>query len=616
MKNSVNSANLNILKSAPNLVAAFLQTAKLQAKNEIWRQAVVGSTPRAWQSTTYSDLFIRVSKVAVFLQSLLNERESYKIAICSNSRPEWLEADLAILCCGGVVVSIYTSLPKKDISFLLEDSGAKIVFAENESQVIKLLEIKRDNEDLIEKIISFESVGRDDVIDYSTLFLEEIDSSNWEPPALKSLTKNSPAALVYTSGSTGRPKGVLQSHGNHLANLVQSLEANFLKGDSNMFLYLPLAHSFAKLIGYLGIFSDISLSFPAVTDKKSSNLDLMSITEDLKYSRAEYLPSIPRLFEKVKSKLIAKSKEKGLNSFILKVTINNALNYYIKSQKRENITIFERFIFKGTEPIRRKISIGVFGESFKLAISGGAKLSPDVAEFFAALEIQILQGYGLTETCVATNVNLPHDNRIGSVGPTFEGIEIKIAEDGEIFFRGENVCSGYYNRPEETNASWDSEGWFKTGDLGYLDSDGYLYITGRKKEVIVTAGGKKIAPTKLEQLLESSELIEQAAVFGNDRPYCVALVVLKSSENIINGADAEGIFNLWEEIQKINFNLASFERIKKARVIVEPFTIENGLLTPTSKLKRNEVRDRYKDIIWEMYDNTPHPRDVEPIRKK
>jgi long-chain acyl-CoA synthetase len=622
MNNISVSAHESILVKAPNLFLAFNEIAKLTPNDVIWRQAQKGKDSADWLETTYGDLITRVKQLIIFLKSIGVGESVPKIAICSNSRPEWLEADLAILGLGGAVVSIYTSLPKNDLKFLLADSGADFIFAENESQVMKLQAIREEDASLVKKVIVFEPIEHlSYTYDYQSIFTpntpealsyQDIDLANWIPEAYSNLGRSDLASIVYTSGSTGKPKGVLQSHGNHLTNLVQSLRAGFFGPQGSMFLYLPLAHSFAKLIGYIGIFTDTSLAFPSISDRKSSNIDLTAVTIDLQAANCEYLPSIPRLFEKVKVKIIEKSREKSLQSYILRLTIKAAEDCYSGQVSKKKIPILSQVIYKGTQIVRNSLKAKIFGSKFKFAISGGAKLSPDIAEFFAALDVTILQGYGLTETCVATNVNLPNDNRIGSVGPTFEGMEIKIAEDGEIFFKGPNVCSSYHNRPEETAATWDADGWFKTGDLGYLDQDGYLYITGRKKEVIVTASGKKVVPVKVEQLLESSNLIEQAVVFGNDRPYCVALIVLRDRREAPSEVDANKVPAVWEAIQEMNDQLASFEKIRKARIIAEPFSIENGLLTPTSKLKRNEVRDRYKDLIWDMYDNTPHPKDVEP----
>jgi long-chain acyl-CoA synthetase len=598
--NQFNTINLASAESLPKL---FYDTALANLDYNVWSYAVfdfIGSEPRSWKSSTYREVLNAVSALVNFLQhERIGLAEDLMVAICANTRPEWIIADLAIMACKGITVAIYTSLPKEDINFIAQDSNSKIFFAENQEVVDKILSF----ENQIHKIITFEEVNpHEKVISYSRI-IKNHNFSNI-PEECKYIKRLDLATLVYTSGSTGIPKGVKQTHGNHLANLEQVSEAKVFGPKGNLFLYLPLAHSFARLVGYLGLFTDTKLKFPAITDCKTSKLDLSSIAEDLKNSHSEFIPSIPRLFEKVKNSLELKANGTTFNSKVLHLTISAALKKYSAEKEGKSAGTLTKLVFNRSERIRKKIKSGIFGDNFKYAISGGAKLNIEVTEFFAAIGITILQGYGLTETCVATNVNRFNNNKIGSVGQTFRGIEIKIAEDQEILFKGPNVCSGYYNRPEETAKSWDSDGWFYTGDLGYLDNEGFLFITGRKKEIIVTASGKKITPIKVEHLLEKSFLIEQAVVFGTDKPYCVALILPANHQSLKHEShNVKDHPEIWNTILETNKNLASYEQIKNAYLIFEPFTVENSLLTPTMKLRRQQIYQTYYNEIEKLYSN-------------
>lgn len=538
----------------------------------------------------------KVKNLAYYLASI-GVKKGDSVAILSNTRPEWMMADLAIVSLGAISVSVYHSLPSEEVGFILYDSGAKVIFCENEEQINKVRWLSENEFEVPEveerqasktklnfkKIISFESAPEiEGIVELQTIF-----SETQRPIEFPNLTRDDIAALVYTSGTTGPPKGVIQTHGNHLSNVVQAIDSGMFALDGSLFLFLPLAHSFAKLIGYLGFLTPAVLKFPTIISRTESKVDLTQVAKDMANSGAEVIPVVPRLFEKIKLKL------ESTDNKILQWTLLASLEAYENKKMNKASGLLTNLLYFGTSPIRAKIKNGLFGNAFKHAISGGAKLPVTVNEFFDALGIEIYEGYGLTETVVATNVNRKGNRKIGSVGPCLNGVEIRIAEDGEILFRGPNISPGYYNRPAATKESFGE--WFKTGDIGYLDHDGFLFITDRKKDLIVTAGGKKIAPQELENVLKGKPPISQAVILGDGKPYIVALVTVDPQ--------AEG--NILEQVRIIIENLnqkrASFEQIKDFRIIKEDFSIENGFLTPTMKVKRKLVAEKFKDLVQEMY---------------
>lgn len=586
---------------------------------------------RVWQGRTFSEVVSRVNKIAKFLESIGVVRGD-KIAILSNSRPEWMEGDIATLSVGGVVVSVYQSLMENDVGYILFDSDSRVVFVENQEQldkIIKLLETDcpipatedRSEKSVrleIKKIISFELCDPHPLV----VSLDSILSgAEVKPPkGFNSLRREDLASLVYTSGTTGPPKGVMQTHGNHLANVRQAYQAKLFNDKSSIMLVLPLAHSFAKLMGNIGFLTEAIIKFPAVIDKRSSKFIPGSVTRDIREASAQLVPLVPRMLEKMKDGISLRLSKRNPIAFLLRAAIWSGKERAEALESKNSIPLLAGLTYFLTRFLRKTVKKKIFGKNFGYVVSGGAKLPVSVAQFFTYLGITILEGYGLTETCVATNVNRIDRKKIGTVGPLLaDDIELKIATDGEILFRGPNITKGYYNRPTATRNSWDSEGWFHTGDLGSLDQEGFLSITGRKKELLVTAGGKKIAPDSIETKLRGINLVSQAVLVGEGKPYICALIT-PNPDAIITWANSQS-FNIatndgpekdafydklkseiWKEIEKINHSLASFESIKKILLIQDDFTIENGLLTPTFKVKRNEVYRRFADKIEELFE--------------
>lgn len=623
--------SLDNVTSSQSIAEAFWKRAAQTPDTVLYRSAIASSPSgtRVWRTETYLTVAPKIARLAHFLRSL-GVSVGTPVAILSQTREEWMLADIAIQTLGGITVSAYQSLPAQEVGYLLFDSGASIIFVENEEQGEKIQALRdspcpiperegyaaTEVQVEVQRVISFETI--ESVAD-AIAFSEIVQSATLpsSPPAVPSeLSRTSIASYVYTSGTTGPPKGVIQTHGNHLTNVAQVSHAGVFLLDGSLFLYLPLAHSFARLAYYVGFLTSTSLVLPAIADRKSSRIDLQGVARDLQEGAPSVLPSVPRLFEKMAAAIQAKASGKGLATQLMRITISNAQRVYRARQNKERLSLLDQILFNGLEGIRTKIKHRLFGARFSHGISGGAKLDPEVNRFFDALGITICEGYGLTETCVATHVNLPDRRKIGSVGPALEGVEVKICpEDQEIALRGPNITQGYLHRQKATAEAWDHDGWFHTGDIGRLDDDGFLYITDRKKELVITAGGKKISPQSVEGLFKRYPFISQSLYYGDGKPHCVMLFTLNEIElrEILRhrgvhysahtklGELPETMKMVQDAVDAANTKLASFETIKRFAILPEDFTIEGGLLTPTMKMKRKVIVARYRDTIESLY---------------
>jgi long-chain acyl-CoA synthetase len=610
-----------------SIPAAFFDYAQQNPQKVLFSQALFtvneGSEARAKKAITFAEVESQVIGLATVLKKS-GLTFGTRVAVVSNSRPEWLVADLAILAAGGVVVSVYQSLTPVDIGYLLYDSQAEFVFVENQEQLDKIVYLMENEFEVaateeraalktrvaLKGIIAFEKVKDHALVSQFSVAI----THQGEGLGIDQIKRDALATLVYTSGTSGPPKGVMQTHGNHLANLRQAFEAGMYQSESSIILFLPLAHSFARLMAYIGCLAGPTIHFPAILDKNSSKLDQKSITRDIAEADATIIPLVPRILEKMKLGVEERAQAAGLNGFLIKIMLCG-IQGKVRLLKREGImSVTEVLCYKITAKLRKLIRRKLFGTQLINVISGGAKLADDINYFFEALEIPVLQGYGLTETSVATNVNRLAHNRIGTVGPVLsKDIELRIATDGEILFRGPNIALGYLNRVKATLDAWDQEGWFHTGDIGVLSDDLYLSITGRKKELIVTAGGKKIAPEAIEAKLKASSLFSQVVLVGEGKPYCCVLVTLNPS--VVNeqfkesGAQSAEPYSsnlavqqlVQNEIDLLNKQLASFETVKRFHIIDADFSIENGFLTPTMKVKRMLVIRRFEKEIEALY---------------
>jgi long-chain acyl-CoA synthetase len=415
------------------------------------------------------------------------------------------------------------------------------------------------------------------------------------------------ATIVYTSGTTGPPKGVVQTHGNHLAMLKASEQTlRLAEGDVHL-LFLPVAHSFGRLESFTGPYRGLTTAFAESIDRLAQNLPEV---------RPHFICSVPRVFEKVYAGVMAKGEAGSpLRKKIFHWALGVGTEVSRLEQARTPVPAVLRLKYRAAEKLVFSKLRAALGGRLRFAVSGGAPLSKEIAQFFHAAGILILEGYGLTETCPALTFNREDNFKFGSVGQAEPGVELKIAPDGEILARGPNIAVGYWKKPEATAEVFRSDGWFATGDIGRIDSEGFLYITDRKKDLIVTAGGMNVAPQNIENLLKGDPFISQAMVHGDRRPYPVALITL-NREELAKFARAEGLLvsdpaalarhpkvveRVSRTIEARNAGLPSYARIKKFAILPDDFTLDNGLLTPTLKVKRALITDKHKELLDSLY---------------
>jgi long-chain acyl-CoA synthetase len=565
-----------------------------------------------WETLTWRQYGKLVRELALGLLAL-GRQKGDAVGLLSQSRAEWMQADFAILSAGGVTIPVYPSYTTEQIAYIVNDSEARTLIVENQDQLAKALAV-RGKMDRLEQLIVIDGPATQDpgVLTWEDLRRRGRDRAGEFAATLdrrlKETRADDIASIVYTSGTTGPPKGVVQSHGNHMATMRALGQIwNVTEGDKDL-LFLPLAHSFAQAEAYFGVFVGNTTAF-------AENLD--KVGENLRETSPTFIASVPRVFEKVYARILA-GVEAG--SPVKKKIFHWALGVGRQVSQAEQARRPIPFGLKWKHRIAHKLVFSklhhALGGRLRFANSGGAPLSKEIAEFFHAAGILILEGYGLTETCPALAVNRVDLFKFGSVGKALPGVELKIAPDGEILARGPNVATrGYWKKPEATAEVFDSEGWFHTGDIGRIDADGFLYITDRKKDLIVTAGGVNIAPQNIENLLKTDPFVSQAMVYGDRRPYPVALVTL-NPEEVAKFAKAQGIpagdpaemakhpkviERAGRIVEEKNAELQSYAKIKKFAVLPADFTQEGGDLTPTLKVKRAVVAEKHRDVIESLY---------------
>ncbi|ETX08309.1 AMP-dependent synthetase/ligase [Candidatus Entotheonella palauensis] len=563
----------------------------------------------AWHDTSWQDLHDRVRHTAQGLIDL-GVQPGDRIAILSDSRAEWVQCDLAIQAAGAITIPIYPSLLEDQAAYILQNSETGIVVVDTRAQLAKINNI-RDQVPGLRQVISMDAQAADaDVLSLAAL-AERGAASDGTAALLDErvaqLTREDEATYVYTSGTTGPPKGVVQTHGNHLASMemvAATVDAD--EGDVHL-LFLPLAHSFARLESFLGLYMGLTTAFAENIDALPGNMQEVS---------PMFMFSVPRVYEKMYGRVTSMAAS---GSAVKQAIFNWSLNVgrQVSALQQRGQAIPSGLGIK--HKIANKLVFGKLharvGGRLRYFISGGAPLAQEIAEFFHAAGILILEGYGLTETCPILTGNRPGQYKFGTVGKAFPGIELRIADDGEILGRGPNIAQGYYKRPEDTAEVFGDDGWFATGDIGELDADGFLRITDRKKDLIVTAGGKNVAPQNIENLLKTDRYISQVMVHGDKQKYLTAIVTLDPDE-ITAYAHEQGIEDtrmdalatnpaivklLDERVTEVNQRLPSFESIKKFVIAPEDFTQEGGELTPTLKVKRKVVTEKYAAELERLY---------------
>lgn len=575
------------------------------------RTAYLYKDAGSYKSISFKEAADWVKKIAGGLISLGIERGD-KIALLSENRFEWAFIDYAILSIGAVNIPIYPSLLPNQIEYLLKDSEAKVLIVSKNDQFEKVKNIYNSGMQL-KSIIVIDKDFEDKLCISLTQFLQDGQKEFEKIPEylseqIKITQPDDLATIIYTSGTTGEPKGAMLTHGNFLSNVEGALEYLHI-GEEDVFLsFLPLCHVFERMAGhFLAAYSAATIAYAESIDTVSDNMAEV---------RPTVMTSVPRLYEKIYARVL-ENVESGS-------AVKRKIFYWALAVGREYINnIMNKKSISKTLQMRRNLAYKLVfhklaervGGRLRFFVSGGAPLAKEIGEFFGAAGLMIYEGYGLTETSPVIAVNKEDQFRFGTVGPPLKNIEVKIAEDGEILTRGPHIMKGYYNKENETREVIDGQKWFHTGDIGFIDDQGFLVITDRKKNIIVTSGGKNITPQPIENQLITCKYIEQVMVIGDRRKYCTAVVVPAfevlekwAASNNVSYNSRKELSQLPEvrelvrlEIDGVNENLASFETIKDFILTEDVFSIETGELTPSLKIKRKVVLDKYKDQIETMY---------------
>ena len=526
---------------------------------------------------TWEQVALKIQILSEYLRTNLADGD--RCILLSENRPEWLISDISIMNAGGVTVPLFTTYSEKDYEYIINDCKPKICIVSNEIQLKKIE--KFISEEI--KVLSIENINErvQNIENIFDAYLEK-KKSDIHISFNQNLERKDLACIIYTSGTTGNPKGVMLSHGGILSNcegaqeilnqLVQNSETTFLT-------WLPLSHSYEHAVQFVQISLGAKIYYAESLEKLLSNMSIAKPT---------IMTAVPRFYQNLYSKIsINFSKQKGFK----KKLISSTISLGIKKLNNENLTFREKLTNFFCEKLVRKKIKNQFGGKLKAFVSGGGALDQKIGEFLNAIGLPTLQGYGLTEASPVVSCNIPGKIRIDTVGPPFKTNQVNIAEDGEILVKGENVMLGYWNMKKETDAVIRND-WLHTGDIGEITKDGNLKITDRKKEIIVNLGGDNISPSKIENLLCLNEKIKQSFVYGDKKTYLVALIVSERNEN---RKEIE-IF-----LENLNKTLSLVEKVKKFKLIEEEFTIDNGMLTPTLKLKRKKILDKYKDELEKLY---------------
>ena len=574
------------LENFNNLIELFFYQAEKQDPKSILLQWL---NPNNKKSFTWEETKLNIFKLSKTIKE--NVKEGDRCLLVSENRPEWFISDLAIMLSGAITVPAYTTYTDNDYKYLIEDCEPKIVIASN-NDILKKLNTTINEKNFIKKIITFDEVektyhnlnidNKEKYLDFNSIIKNDL--SEKDKIQNLNLKRSSAACIIYTSGTGGNPKGVILSHGGILNNLEGACEIIKPLIDSRpVFLtWLPLSHSYEHTVQFAQIAVGAKVFYAEKIEK---------LLDNMAEAKPTIMTAVPRFYQNLYNKInINMKKQTGFKAKLIQATIRLGKKKLLK----EKMTFFEKLLNLMLNVLVRKKVRKQFGGKLRAFVSGGGALDKEIGEFLNSIGLPTLQGYGLTETSPVVSCNPIHNIKVETVGPPFKGNKIKISEDGEILVKGENVMLGYWNQKEET-ANVIKDGWLHTGDIGEINpEDGYLKITDRKKDIIVNAGGDNISPAKIENIITNEAEIDQCMVYGDKKNYIVALIVpnkefLKEKEKINN------------IIENINKKLTQVEKIKKIQLIDENFSIENGLLTPTMKVKRKKVTEKYKKELENLY---------------
>jgi len=538
-----------------------------------------------WEQQTFAELANDVHDLALGL--VANVEPGERVCILGETRPEWTRSGLAVLAAGAVVVPIYATSSREECAWVIEDSGARLVICENAAAAARIASLE-----VSVRIVTMEPVdGYDSLADLAVVGREadpaELDRRR------AAVQADDIAVIIYTSGTTGRAKGCVLTHRNWLRIGELTEEMNIVRRADVVYLFLPLAHVFAQMTQFACVSIGATLVFWGG--------DVSRIVPELAEVRPTFLPSVPRIFEKVHAAVTA-----SLDPAVVQQAVAVGLQVHALRQRGEPVPAELAAGFEQLEPLFGRVQ-AVFGGRLRQALSGAAPIAKEVVEFFHAAGVPVLEGYGLTETTGVGTVNTITDFRPGSVGRATPGVELRLADDGEIEMRGPHVFAGYWNNASAT-AETIADGWIRTGDLGALDADGFVTITGRKKDIIVTAGGKNISPANLENDLRQSPWISHAVVYGDRRPYPVALITL-DPDTVPAWAAAQGVEVSSDAVRSlisgvvdaVNDRYSKASQLKRFAILPDDLSVESGELTPSLKIKRRVVSEHHADVIESLY---------------
>ena len=576
----MNLDNLN------NLIELFSYQSDKQNKKSIFLQWL---NPNNKKTYTWEETQKNILKLSRIIKE--NIKEGDRCLLVSENRPEWFISDMAIMLSGGITVPAYTTYTEEDYKYLIEDCEPSLLIVSN-NEMLKKLSNTINEKEFIKKVITLDELNK--VIDNLHIIDEEkyldfniiLKNNLLKEDKIKNdkLKRTSPACIIYTSGTGGNPKGVILSHGGILNNLVGACEImKSLFNSRPVFLtWLPLSHSYEHCVQFAQIAVGAKVFYAEKIEK---------LLENISEAKPTIMTAVPRFYQNLYNKInINLKKQTGFKAKL----INATLRLGKKKLLNQKMTFSEKLLNFIVEILVRKKIKKQFGGNLKAFVSGGGALDKEIGEFLNSVGLPTLQGYGLTETSPVVSCNPIHKIKVETVGPPFRGNQVKIANDGEILVKGENVMLGYWNNKEETDKVI-IDGWLHTGDIGEIDpEDGYLKITDRKKDIIVSAGGDNISPAKIENMITNEPEVDQCMVYGDKKNYIVALIV--PNKDFLNQKE-----KIQDVIEKINKKLTLLEKIKKIQLIDESFSIENGLMTPTMKVKRKKVTEKYKNQLEKLY---------------